>query len=92
MRFSLDHKRLVLGHRISVKVVAGSGEVIERVTTRLDSRVLGDDRLNPAEIQYERLFEQVGSAGPGQDHVLLVSATSDAGVASTASLRWTDTV
>jgi hypothetical protein len=92
MRFSLAHKRMVIGHRVTVKVVAASGEAIERVVTRLDGRRLGDDRLTPAEIQYERLFEQVGGAGPGTDHVLLVTATNADNESRSASLRWTDTV
>jgi hypothetical protein len=92
VRFSLSHERMVIGHRISVKIVAASDEVIVRVVTKLDGRKLGDDQLTPAEVQYERSFEQVGGAGPGQDHVLLVSATDSDGSARSASRRWTDTV
>jgi hypothetical protein len=92
MRFSLSQKRVVIGHRIEVKVVAASGETIERVVSRLDGSRLGDDRLDPPEVQYERVFEGVGGAGPGRDHVLLVSGTNDARGTQTASLRWTDTV
>jgi hypothetical protein len=83
---------VVIGHRITVKVVAAGSEEIERVVTRLDGRVLGDDRLTPPEAQYERIFEQVGGAGPGQDHVVLVSATDGDGETRNASQRWTDTV
>ena len=92
MRFSLAHKRMVIGHRITVRVTAGSGEEIERVVTKLDGRRLSDDRLVPAEVQYERVFEQVGAAGPGTDHVLLVTATNGENERRAASLRWTDTV
>jgi hypothetical protein len=92
MRFTLSHERVVIGHRISVKVVAGSNEVIARVTTKLDGRELGDDRLKPEEVQYERSFEQQGGAGPGQDHVLMVSATDGDGKIRTASQRWTDSM
>ena len=92
MRFTLAHKRMVIGHRITVKVVAASGEEIERVVTKLDGRRLGDDRLAPAEVQYQRVYEQAGAAGPGSDHVLLVTATNGDNEKRTAGLRWTDTV
>jgi hypothetical protein len=92
MRFTLAHERVVIGHRISVKVVAAASEVITRVVTRLDGRQLGDDKLKPAEIQYERSFEQQGGAGPGQNHVLTVSATDGEGEIRSASRRWTDSV
>jgi hypothetical protein len=92
MRFSLSHKRVVIGHSISVKVTATGGETIARVVSRLDGSKLGDDRLKPPEVQYERIFEQAGGAGPGQQHTLAVSATNDQGETQTASLRWQDTV
>jgi hypothetical protein len=92
MRFTLNRKRVVIGHSVSVKVAAASGEVIARVVTRLDGTKLGDDRLSPNEVQYERIFEQAGGAGPGREHTLIVSATNDAGETRTASLRWQDTV
>jgi hypothetical protein len=92
MRFSLSHERMVIGHRITAKVSTASDEAITRVLTKLDGRKLGDDKLSPAEVQYVRVFEQVGGAGPSQDHVLLVSATNDDGATQTASLRWTDTI
>jgi len=92
MRFSLNHRRVVIGHSISVKVVGAAKEMIARVVTRLDGSKLGDDRLNPNELQYERIFEQAGGAGPGREHTLIVSATNDQGQTQTASLRWQDTV
>jgi hypothetical protein len=92
MRFSLSHRRVVIGHRIAVKVTAAKNEEIDRVITKLDGRKLGDERLTPAEVQYERVYEQVGAAGPGTEHVLLVSATNSDGDTRAASLRWTDTM
>jgi hypothetical protein len=83
---------MVIGHRISVKVTAASKEEIERVAIKLDGRKLADDRLTPAEIQYQRVFEQVGGGGPGTDHVLVARGTNTDGETRTASLRWTDTV
>jgi hypothetical protein len=92
MRFSLNHRRVVIGHSISVKVVATGSERISRVVTRLDGSRLADDRLIPAEVQYERIFEQAGGAGPGQEHTLIVSGTDADGETRTASLRWQDTL
>lgn len=92
MRFSLSHRRVVIGHSVTVKITAASGEAIARVLTRLDGSKLGDDRLNPSEVQYERIFERAGGAGPGQEHTLTVSATNDDGETHNASLRWQDTL
>lgn len=92
MRFTLANERVVIGHRITVRVVASSKESIARVVTRLDGSKLGDDRLEPAEVQYERIFEQAGGAGPGREHVLAVTASSADGVSETASRRWQDSV
>lgn len=92
MRFSLNHRRVVIGHSISVKVVASGSERIVRVLTRLDGSKLGEDRLTPGEVQYERIFERAGGAGPGQEHTLMVSATDADGETRTASLRWQDTL
>ena len=92
MRFSLNHRRVVIGHSLSIKVTATGDETIARVVTRLDSSRVGDDRLDPNEVQYERVFEQTGGAGPGREHVLVVTATNADGRSQTASLRWQDTV
>jgi len=83
---------MVIGHRIVVKVTAAANEEIERVIAKLDGRKLGDDRLTPAEVQYQRVFQQVGGGGPGTDHVLVVTARNSDAETRTSSLRWTDTV
>jgi predicted secreted protein len=90
MRFSLSHRRALIGHDITVKVTAAAKETIARVATELDGRTLARDALAPPEVQYERMFHQVGGAGPGQDHVLAVHATSADGKTTVASLRWND--
>ncbi len=92
MRFTLGHHRVLIGHQVTVKVAAATGETVARVVSVLDGAKLGDDRLDPAEVQYERVFEQAGGAGPGQRHVLVVTATNDAGDRQTASRRWQDVV
>jgi len=90
MRFSLSHRRALIGHDIAVRVTAAAKETIARVATELDGRTLARDALAPPEAQYERMFHQVGGAGPGQDHVLAVHATSADGTTTVASLRWND--
>jgi hypothetical protein len=90
MRFSLSNKRALIGHKITVRVTAGAREAIAKVATELDGRKLGTDGLRPAEVHYERIFEQVGGGGPGQDHVLRVRATDTEGETRVASRRWTD--
>ena len=90
MRFSLSHRRALIGHDVTVKVTAAAKETIARVTTELDGRTLARDALAPPEVQYERAFHQVGGGGPGQHHVLSVQATSAEGKPAVASLRWND--
>jgi hypothetical protein len=90
MRFSLSHRRALIGHDVTVKVTAAAKEAIARVTAELDGRALARDALAPPEVQYERVFHQVGGGGPGQQHVLSVKATNSEGEAAIASLRWND--
>ena len=90
MRFSLSHRRALIGHDVTVKVTAAAKETIARVITELDGRTLARDALAPPEVQYERLFQQVGGGGPGQQHVLSVQSTSADGKRAVASLRWND--
>lgn len=90
MRFSLSHRRALIGHELTVKVTASAKETIARVTTTLDGRGLAKDSLSPPEVQYERSFHQVGGAGPGLQHVLVVHATNGEGEQAVASLRWND--
>ena len=90
MRFVLRQKRATIGHTITVRVTASSGEEIKRVAVSLDGRKLASETLSPPEIQFECVFNQVGGAGPGRDHVLLVKATNTDGETKVASHRWND--
>lgn len=92
MRFLLRQKRAMIGHTITVKVTAGTAEEIKRVTISLDGRKIDSETLSPPEVQFERIFNQVGGAGPGQDHVLIVRATNSEGDTKVASYRWNDVV
>jgi len=90
MRFSLSQKRATMGHTIAVKITASANEVLKRVAITLDGRKIETETLVPPEVQYERVFNQVGGAGPGQDHVLIVKATNTDGQTMVASRRWND--
>jgi len=87
--FLVEHRRALIGHDIAVRVTAAAKETIARVATELDGRTLARDALAPPEVQYERMFHQVGGADR-QDHVLAVHATSADGTTTVASLRWND--
>jgi hypothetical protein len=91
MKFTLSHKRDLMGNLVTAKVSASSNETISRVETRLDGHRLAVDRLSPTEVQYTRIFPRAGNAGPGVKHVLLVTARNDKGLNQTASRRWEDT-
>jgi hypothetical protein len=90
MRFSLNQRRATIGHTITVKVTASASEEIARVVITLDGRNLEAETLSPPEVQFERVFNQVGGAGPGQRHVLTVKATNTDGETRVASRRWND--
>ena len=92
MRFLLKQKRAMIGHTITVKVTASANEEIKRVAISLDGRKIDSENLSPPEVQFERIFNQVGGAGPGQDHVLIVRATNTEGETKVASHRWNDVV
>jgi hypothetical protein len=90
MRFSLGQRRATIGHTITVKVTASAKEEIARVVITLDGRRLEAETLSPPEVQFERIFNQIGGAGPGQRHVLTVTATNTDGATRAASRRWND--
>jgi len=90
MRFLLRQKRAMIGHTITIKVTAGSTEEIKRVAISLDGRKIDSEILSPPEVQFERVFNQVGGGGPGRNHVLTVRATNTEGDTKVASLRWND--
>jgi len=90
MTFELRHQRAAMGNDILVRVTATSGENILQVTTALDGFTVGSDTLEPSSVQYERTFLRAGSASPGTDHTLTVTATDQNGKVSAATQRWTD--
>ncbi len=90
MNFALSNKRASLGNDLTAAVTAEGDERITKVKTDLDGHTLATDTLSPVEISYNRVFAKVGLAGPGRDHVMVVTATSSRGKTVSGSHRWTD--
>jgi len=90
MIFMIDTKRDIVGYRIEVQVNAETGEQIAKVTTSYENSSLASDNLSPPEVQYQRIFRQVGGYTPGVDRIVKVTATNDGGKQETASRKWQD--
>lgn len=90
MKFTLSHSRALMGNDISVSVEANEGNTIQRVRTELDGSELANNQLvNPSD-SYERKFSNAGTAGPGTEHTLVVSAEQDDGTTHSATSIWVD--
>ncbi|ACM21093.1 hypothetical protein Geob_2744 [Geotalea daltonii FRC-32] len=90
MIFSISCIRDIVGYRIDVQVKAEGSEAITLVSTSYEGSSLADDQLSPPEVQYQRIFSQVGGYTPGVERTVKVTATTDAGKQKTASKRWQD--
>ena len=90
MKFSLKNSPDGMGNRIDIQVNAEQGEEISSVSTYFDEVSLAEDSLTPPEVQYERVFRQVGGFTPGQLHTVRVNATNNHGVSQFASRSWQD--
>jgi len=90
MIFTIGCARDIVGYRIDVQVKAEGTEEISSVSTRYENSPLADDYLSPSEVQYQRIFTQVGGYTPGVERTVKVTATNDAGKQKTASKRWKD--
>lgn len=90
MKFTLNHKRDIIGNEIFVKVVREKEQLISAIETELDGFVLGIDRLGDPSVQVERSFRQAGVAGPGDEHTLVVRATDTEGNKEAATRIWVD--
>ena len=92
MKFTLNHARSITGNDISVHVEADKGNAIRRVRTVLDGFELADDPLDAESDSYERTFSNAGTAGPGNEHRLLVSAEQSDNKTHSATSIWVDSV
>lgn len=90
MKFSIKNNPDGMGHRIEVQVVAEKDEEIVRVSTYFENNTLAEDDLAPPQVQYERVFRQVGGITPNDSHTVKVTAVNEKGVEQTASRTWAD--
>jgi len=91
MIFKIDSGRdNLIGYRIEVQVNAEAGEEIASVSTSYENSSLADDFLSPHEVQFNRLFTQVGGYTPNVERTVTVTATNNSGKQQTASRRWQD--
>jgi len=90
MKFTISHKRAISGNDIKVVVEREGQQVISQVETRLDVAPLGNDQLNPPSVIYTRQFGQAGTAGPGQEHTLIVTAYDEERNPQSATYKWRD--
>lgn len=89
MQFTLDHQRQAMGQQVSVKVVAGTGQSMTRVTTQFNGFTIGDDAVEPGTTQYERCFDGQ-DARIGDDHKLVVTVFDQDNNPECATKLWTD--
>lgn len=89
MKITITHQRAVVGNDITVGA-DDDEKLVGRVETKLDGFVIGDDRLNPPNISYDRTFVQQGSYSPHTDHCVEVVAEDGTGKAFYKTHRWTD--
>jgi hypothetical protein len=90
MKFSIQHRRSIVGNDIDVSIEAGGDQVISHVTTTLDGFDIGDDELDPPCASYERQFLQAGDASPHLEHELVVTVRDTQGKNTSADRRWED--
>ena len=90
MKIDATHARAIRGFLITVSVQAADSQVIQQVTTTLDGQQLGSD--SPSAESYNRSFNQVGFAGPGESHTLTVVAVDDQADEHRSVSNWVDQV
>lgn len=90
MKFTVTHCRAFAGQNISVKVEAEGKETIRWVDVILDAESLDETEFPPEQQSYQRDFSAVGTAGPGTNHILTVSATEWDGKRYASTTQWED--
>ena len=92
MKFNISYQRAFVGNDIEVQIDAEGDEVITAVEYNLDGFDLPQDDLTETPVvSFHRTLSQVGEAGGGKLHKLIVRAHGKSGEASKdASRVWTD--
>lgn len=92
MRFSVAHARAFIGNNIAVTVEADPKETISSVSVSLDGSELDTFQVQSGTESYSQEFAAVGSASPGTDHTLIVTAADGDGQPHSSVTRWTDVI
>ena len=92
MRFSVAHTRAFIGNNLTVAVQADAKETIISVSVSLDGTELDAYQVQSGTESYSQEFAAVGSAGPGTDHTLIVTAVDADGQPHSSVTRWTDVI
>jgi hypothetical protein len=90
MKIDVVHRRAFMGNDIQVAVDAGGGPGIDSVEIVLDGITLADESLSPANDSWTKTLPHAGSAGPGEDHTLVVTVQADDGSPHIKTEEWTD--
>jgi len=92
LKFSITYQRAFMGNDIEIQIDAEGAEVISAVGYNLDGFGLPADDLSETPVVFfHRTLSQVGEAGPGRLHKLIVEVRGKPGDASKyASRVWTD--
>jgi hypothetical protein len=90
MDFSINHSRDIIGNKISVKITSDRAHLIASVSMTYDGSQLCTDILGSPSTYFQKQMNQVGGAGPGYSHTLIVDVTDTTGVTESATESWQD--
>jgi hypothetical protein len=92
VKFTIAYQRALLGNDIDIQIDAETNEIISAVNCTLDGfEVASDDFSQTPVVSFHRSLSQVGDAGPGKVHKLMVEVHGENGEASKFAARiWTD--
>lgn len=92
MKFTVKHARAIAGNDIYVSVQADDGKSLTSVRTELDGIELAKDELSAPSDFYEHTFPRAGSAGPGTQHTLVVTAELNDNTNHSSTSIWSDQI
>lgn len=92
MKFTVNHARAIAGNDIYVSVQADQGKSLTSVRTELDGIELARDELSAPSDFYEHTFSRAGSAGPGTQHTLVVTAELNDNTNHSSTSIWSDQI
>jgi hypothetical protein len=90
MDFTITHSRDIIGNKINVKITSDRNSLIVSVSMTHDGSQLCTDILGSPSTYFQKQMNQVGGAGPGYNHTLVVEVTDHTGVTESATETWQD--